>query len=221
MPEEKHPSVCGAGGRERGLADLLLLPLFLFFFLSHSLSYLAFILPRPFGTQSGLILSMSTCDGVSATTSAENEPGAVSVRRTFVYPPFFFFSPFFFSPPSCPIDQKRPHSHHLPESPPLRWPYRGLKCGGAFTAKFYDPAAVLHFNWRSVSAKDGGHSWMGGPKSFCALEVLTYRATDHMVVVVVGIVDLWSRSCLEMKPLSSPGLGLLSQPDIVSSLPVD
>lgn len=44
------------GGRERGLSDLLLL-LFLFFFLSRSLSYLAFIL-EALGTPSGLILSV-------------------------------------------------------------------------------------------------------------------------------------------------------------------
>lgn len=63
----------------------------------------------------------------------------------------------------------------------------------------------------------------GGARSLCALEVLTYRAADHMVVVVMVLVVgyLLSRSCLEMKPLSSSGPGLHSQPNIMLLLPVD
>lgn len=60
----------------------------------------------------------------------------------------------------------------------------GVELGGAFTAKFYDPTTSL------IPIGEGSHQRMedtvgGGTKSLCALEVLTYRAANHVVVVAV------------------------------------
>lgn len=127
---------------------------------------------------------------MSTTTSAKNELGSRRCEEDLCVPPLFFFpsSSSFFSPPSCPMDQNRPLSHCFPASPPCGGPPGGLKwwrwwwwgAGGAFTAKFYDPTAML-IPIREGSRQRTEDTVGGGTKSLCALEVLTYRAADHVV----------------------------------------
>lgn len=97
-----------------------------------------------------------------------------------------------------------------PESAPFTWSpcipspvvaLLGVKVQGAFTAKFYDPTAML------IPTGEGSRQRTedtvgGGTKSLCAPEVLTYRAVDHVVDVGGGYMwNISSINKMEVKPL--------------------